>query len=108
MPKGLSRLYVEEPLVKDAMFLSLVGARQATNYQAASEIFEIFLPEVGVVELIVEEPAKVTTRLKAKTPIVLKNPYFKVTPLMKGAEGKRRTELSYDLHCDGFEMKEDK
>lgn len=108
MPKGISRIYVEEPLVKGAMFLSMAGEQQATNYQAASETFEIYLPDLGAVNVTVEAPAKVATRFKAKTPILLKNPYFKVTHTMKGAEGKRRTELNYELHCDGFEMKEDK
>lgn len=105
MAKGVSKIFVPDTLTNGALFLSQLRTQKATEGKAAAEIFEIYLPTQGVVELTVKAPAKVSVRPKAKTSIVLINPYFVVSNKVTGAEGNKRAKVGYVLHCEGFELK---
>lgn len=105
--KGIEKIYVPEQMVKGALYLSHKRTIAPRDNAPGRDIFEIFLPEQGVLEMTVEQPANIKVRPKMKTPIVLEDPYIVPRNRVSGGEGKKRARMSYPFYCKGFTVKEE-
>lgn len=104
MAKGVTKIYTPEQFTSGALFISQLRKRAKRDNAPAAEIFEIFLPNHGVVELTCEEPSQISIRPKAKTAIRLIDPFFTVRNRVTGAEGNKRARVNYVLNAKGFEV----
>lgn len=104
MAKGVSKIYVPDTLTKGTMFISHLRTRAKRENTPLAEIFEVYLPEHGVVELTCEEPFKIPARPKAKTAIKLTDPFITVRNRVSGGDGNKRARVLYNLNATGFEI----
>lgn len=107
MAKGVSKIYLPEQLTKGAMFIShsqTKTERSGREVKNVAEVFEILLPEEGLVELTCEYPNNISVRPKAKTKIKLIDPYITFSYVVKGQEGNKNARVQYQLHAHGFEI----
>lgn len=104
MAKGVSKIFVKEEFANGAMFISHLRTRQKRDNNPGAEIFEVYLPQHGVVEVTCEEPFKIPARPKAKTPIKLTNPFITTRNRVTGGDNNKRARVIYNLNAEGFEI----